>query len=465
MLRAIVPGAFLVVLASSSPAIGGQQAPAPTYTKDVAPIIFDKCASCHRPGEVAPMSFLTYDETRPWARAIQRKTRTREMPPWHADPRYGVFRNDRTLSDKERETIARWVAGGAPKGNDADMPPPPVFPQGWQGGTPDHVFEMPPWPVPAEGEVPNEYVWIRNPFNKDLLVNQLEVRPGDRAVVHHIRVDAVQLPEGCTVIDGKLVPTDGAACREPGGAVDTVNDRGDRYYLIAYVPGRGLDRHPEGTAKRIPAGAWIRFNVHYQPNGVATTDRSKLGVWFAKDTVTHEVFTRTAGQSLPTDADVTRLIAEGKEVVRDASAGRGGNNGGGRLPTIPPHAENFQVIGVTPVTQPITLYSLSPHMHLRGKDMKWILTWPDGREETILSVPKYDFNWQLQYQLAKPLRIPAGSRIVAIAHFDNSINNRYNPSPDKPAYWAEQSWDEMFSPFIEYSVDSLNLLTRSSRDH
>jgi hypothetical protein len=180
--------------------------------------------------------------------------------------------------------------------------------------------------------------------------------------------------------------------------------------------------------------------------------------------VTHEVFTRTAGQALPTDPDVTRLIAEGTEVVRDAAAGRGGNNGGGRLPTIPPHAENFQVIGVTPVTQPITLYSLSPHMHLRGKDMKWVMTWPDGREETILSVPKYDFNWQLQYELAKPLKIPAGSRIVAIAHFDNSIKNRYNPSPDKPVYWAEQSWDEMFSPFIEYSVDSLDLSSSGSRN-
>jgi hypothetical protein len=386
------------------------------------------------------------------------------MPPWHADPSHGVFRNDRSLTDGEIDTIARWVEAGAPKGNDADMPAVPEFPSGWQGGEPDYVFEMPKWPVPAEGEIPNEYVWIPNPFKEDLLVQQLELRPGNRSVVHHLRADAVQVPEGCKVVDGQLVHPDGTKCREPGGAVDTINERGDRYYLIAYVPGRGLDRHRPGTAKRIPAGAWIRFNVHYQPNGIATTDQSRLGVWFAKDTVTHEVFTRTAGQALPTDADVTRLIAQGNEIVRDNSIGRGGNNGAGRLPTIPPHAEDFQVIGVTPVTEPITLYSLSPHMHLRGRDMKWVLTWPDGREETILSVPKYDFNWQLQYELAKPLKIPAGSRIAAIAHFDNSIKNRYNPSPDKPVYWAEQSWDEMFSPFIEYSVDSLNLRASGSRN-
>ena len=438
-------------------------AAAPTYTRDVAPIVFDKCAHCHRAGEVAPMSLLTYEETRPWARAIKKKVVDREMPPWHADPQYGKFKDDRSLSDREIDIIVKWADAGAPKGDPAHMPPAPTFVSGWQGGQPDVIFEMPDYPVAAEGELPNEYIWVPNPHKEDLLVSQLELRPGNASVVHHIRVDAVALPEGCAVINSKLAAIDGKPCKEPGGANDVLNDRGDRYYLVAYVPGRTLERHAPGTAKRITGGHWIRFNVHYQPSGVETTDRSKLGVWLSKVPVTHEVFTRTTGQALPTDTDVTRLIAEGKEVVRDATIGRGGNNGSGRLPNIPPFAENWELIGITPVTEPITIYALSPHMHLRGKDLKWIVTWPDGREEVILNVPKYDFNWQLQYKLMTPLKLPAGSRVTAIAHFDNSAKNKYNPSPEKEVFWAEQSWDEMFSPFMEYTVDSQNVAAEPSK--
>jgi hypothetical protein len=445
--------AFLATAAVSY----AQSTAAPTYAKDVAPIMFNKCAECHRPGEVAPMSLLTYEETRPWARAIKKKVVEREMPPWHADPRYGKFQNDRSLTGRELDTVVKWVDAGAPQGNPADLPPAPAFTSGWLGGTPDYIFEMPEIPVAAEGELPNESFWVANPHKEDLLVSALELRPGNPSVVHHIRVDSVALPQGCTVEKAKLIGLDGKTCREPGGANDVINDRGDRYYLVAYVPGRGLEQHPPGTAKRISSGHWIRFNIHFQPSGVATTDKSRLGVWFSKVPVTHEIFTRTAGQALPTDEDVTRLIAEGKEIVREPATGRGGNNGGGRLPNIPPFAENWELIGITPVTEPITLYALSPHMHLRGKDLKWVVTWPDGREETILSVPKYDFNWQMQYKLLKPLKLPAGSRITAIAHYDNSANNKYNPSPEKEVFWAEQSWDEMFSPFIEYTVDRLKI--------
>lgn len=430
----------------------------PTFAKDVAPILFNKCVDCHRPGEVAPMSLLSYAEARPWARAIRAKVASRTMPPWHADPRYGKFRNDKSLTSQEIDTILKWVDSGAAKGDDADLPQAPVFASGWLNDRePDYVFRMPVVQVPGEGEIAGEYFWVKNPFTEDKFASAIELRPGNREVVHHIRVDVVDVPEGCTVIEGKLKGLDGGACKEPGGANDVITAQGDRFYLATYVPGRALDRKAPGTAKRIAGGHWVRFNMHYQPSGEATTDQSMLGVWFASGPITHEVFTRTAGQSLPTDPDVTRLIAEGREVVRDPAQGRGGNNGGGRLPNIPPFAENWELIGITPVTEPITIYALSPHMHLRGKDLMWIVTWPDGREDTVLSVPKYDFNWQLQYELATPLRLPAGSKITAIAHFDNSAANRYNPSPDKEVYWAEQSWDEMFTPFVEYTVDSLDL--------
>lgn len=447
---------------------GQPPASAPTFAKDVAPIVFDKCAQCHRPGEIAPMTLLSYQEIRPWAKPIRTKILSREMPPWHADPHYGTFRNNRSLTQEEINTIVKWVDAGAPKGDDADLPPTPTFASGWQGGRePDHVYEMPVVQVAAEGEIPSEYFWVKNPFNEDRFVEALELRPGNRSVVHHIRVDVVDLPEGCTVVDGKLKKLDGGACKEPGGANDILTKNGERFYLIAYVPGRGFDRKAPGTAKRISGGHWIRFNMHYQPSGLPTTDQSTLGVWFAKGAVTREVFTKTVGQSLPTEPDVTRLVAEGEEIVRDPTGGRGGNNGSGKLPNIPPYAENYELIGITPVTEPITIYAFSPHMHLRGKDLKWVLTWPDGREETLLSVPKYDFNWQLQYELATPLKVPAGSKITAIAHFDNSANNRYNPSPEKEVYWAEQSWDEMFSPFVEYTIDNLDLqkLARATQPH
>jgi hypothetical protein len=430
----------------------------PTFTKDVAPILFAKCTECHRRGEIAPMSLLSYEEVRPWAKAIRVKILSREMPPWHADQRFGKFRNDRSLTQSEIDTIVTWIDNGAPRGDARDVPIPPHFASGWQDQRdPDFVFEMPVVEVPAEGQLPNEYYWVPNPFAEDKFVEALELRPGNRAVVHHIRVDAVELPQGCKVVGAKLKALDGGFCKEPGGANDIVTTQGDRFYLVAWVPGRGLERKPTGTAKRVSGNHWIRFNMHYQPNGKMTTDQTKLGIWFAEGHISHEIFTRTAGQSLPTDPDVTRLIAQGNEIVRTRSEGRGGNNGAGRLPNIPPYADNWELIGITPITEPITLYSLSPHMHLRGKDLKWIVTWPDGRDETLLSVPKYDFNWQMQYELAVPLKLPAGSKITAIAHFDNTANNKYNPNPDKEVYWAEQSWDEMFSPFIEYTVDSLTV--------
>lgn len=454
----IVIGAVISLGYGLTVSAGQSPTSAPTFTKDVAPIVFNKCAQCHRPGEVAPMSLLSYQEVRPWAKAIRTKVQSREMPPWHADSRFGKFRNDRSLTPEEVDTIVKWVDAGSPNGNDADLPPVPTFASGWQNDRePDYVFEMPVVQVAAEGELPNEYYWVKNPFKEDKFVSALELRPGNRGVVHHIRVDVVDLPESCTVVDGKLKKLDGGVCKEPGGANDVVTTQGDRFYLAAYVPGRELDRKAPGTAKRISGQHWIRFNMHYQPSGAPTTDQSRLGVWFAKGPISFEVFTKTAGQSLPTDPDVTRLFAEGKEIVRDPAVGRGGNNGTGRLPNIPPYAENWELIGITPITEPITLYALSPHMHLRGRDLKWVVTWPDGHEETLLSVPNYDFNWQLQYELVAPVKLPAGSKIAAIAHFDNSVKNKYNPSPEKEVYWAEQSWDEMFSPFIEYTVDSLDL--------
>ena len=196
--------------------------------------------------------------------------------------------------------------------------------------------------------------------------------------------------------------------------------------------------------------------MHYQPSGKPEKDRSQLAVWFSKAPVTHEVYTRGTGQALPTtpSAEVPYIV-QGQEIPPVLSAN--GTLRKGKIPNIPPYTENWEIVGATAVTEAITLYALSPHMHVRGKDLTWKITWPDGRDETILSVPRYDFNWQINYELDKPLKLPAGSKITAVGHYDNSFKNRYNPAPEKQVYWSDQSWDEMFIPYIEYTIDSQRL--------
>jgi hypothetical protein len=450
-----------VVFASGSVTAAGdteQTAAAPTYTKDVAPILFKNCTSCHRPGEVAPMTLQSYEDTRPWARAIKQKVVRREMPPWFADPNHGQFKNNRLLSTEDIDTIARWVDAGAPRGNPTDMPAMPKFAEGWQGGEPDHVFVMPEFKVPAEGEIPMMNFWVQNPFKEDVFVEALEMRPGNPSVVHHGRIDVVALPPGHTVENGILMGPDGKPAFDPAGGVrDTADATGQRFQLIAFVPGRGYERYAPGTGKRISAGLWLRFNLHYQPKGIADTDATKLGIWFSKVPVHHEMFTRDVGMSLPTESQFTTYVRNQKDLIIGHRKAQDDTDKIERLPNIPAYADNWRLAAVTAVTEPITVHAFWPHMHLRGKDMKIIATFPDGREETLLLVPKYDFNWQLQYDLATPLKVPAGSTLTAIGHYDNSLNNRYNPAPDREVYWAEQSWDEMFSPFIEYTVDSLTV--------
>ena len=448
--------AFLALGSTTAAGQSGDVPPTPTFAKDVAPIIYESCVSCHRPGSIAPMSLTSYSEVRPWARAIRDKVVSGEMPPWHADPRYGTFRNERKLTTAQIETIERWVDTGATRGDDAHTPVLPTFAEGWQGGEPDYVFVMPEYQVPAEGEIGMTNFWVPNTFKEDRFLEAVEMRPGNPSVVHHGRIDVLELPHGLSVNEhGVLIGPDSRPfTEERGGVLDIPDDSGNRFHLISFVPGRGYERYAPGTGKRLTAGKWLRFNIHYQAKGIADTDATRLGVWFSKVPVTHEVFTRSVGTSLPTEIQHTRYMVGGKEVILNVPIGTGEIRTT-RIPNIPPHAENWKIVSVTPVTEPITIFSLWPHMHLRGKDMMWIVTFPDGRDEVILSVPNYDFNWQLQYELAEPLSVPAGSKLTAIGHYDNSIRNRYNPAPDKEVYWAEQSWDEMFSPYLEYTVDSL----------
>lgn len=460
---AVLGGSFVLVFALGAPAAAQGTAPAdhPTFSKDVAPILFKHCTSCHRPGEIGPMSFMTYETTRPWARAIQRKVVAREMPPWGADPATSMkMRNDRTLSQKEIDTLVAWVGAGAPRGDAADLPPAPTYASGWQRAEPDYVFEMPlDWTIKADGAESYLYFYQPIPFTEDKWAAAIEIRPSNFAVVHHSGAYVVDIPDGYTVKDGYLYDKDGKQVppTEPMGTSATTGDErpiAGANKLISYVPGRGIEEHPDGFAKRIPAGKYIRWVMHYNPTGKEEKDRSRLGLWWAKGTVTHEVLNLQAGDPVPGSGNRGLYFAQGKEVLynSDDTTGRRG-----KTPTIPPYEGNFKMMGITPVNEPITLYALTPHMHLRGKSMKWWVTYPDGREEVILDVPNYDFNWQVQYELAEPLKIPAGSKITNVAIYDNSAKNKWNPAPHLEVYWSEQSWDEMYQPTTQFSVDSQDL--------
>jgi hypothetical protein len=393
--RSLTVGAILVGASLAWPAFS--EAAAPTFSKDVAPILYAKCVECHRTGAIAPMSLMTYDDARPWARAIKQKVVAREMPPWGADPHVGKFANDPSLSDAQIATVAAWVDAGAPEGNHADLPTAPAFVEGWAMGKPDLIFEfVEPFNVPADGTVPYTYVTVPTNLKEDIWITALEYKPTDRRVLHHIISD---------VVEGNGKPA-------PGPSLTKDPSRKELGGIGGYVPGRQDTEFDEGTARKIPAGADIVLQMHYTTIGQPVSDRLQIGVKLAKQPPTK---------------------------LRAAS--------GGSMPNtsfaIPPGDGNYEVTAQKTFAQDTYLSTLYPHMHVRGKDVKYTLTYPDGREELLLSVPKYDFNWQLTYRLAEPKLIPAGSTLKVIAHFDNSRNNRFNPDPTATVRWGDQTWEEM----------------------
>jgi len=429
---------------------------APTFTKDIAPIFYDRCVTCHRAGEVAPMSLLTYDDVRPWAKAIKRKVESREMPPWGADPRFGTFKDDQSLTAAQIRTIAEWVDAGAPRGSDADLPAAPKLASGWSHGEPDIVIEMPvEFQIPAEGEVPVIDFFAKTPFDHDVYVKALEVRPSTNAVVHHAGLYVIdRLPAGAKLVNGQIVDANGkpmgrnAVARANGGSATEEIQK-----LLSFVPGRGYETYQGDAGQLIKAGSYIDFYMHYTPTGSPEKDRTKLGLYLAKpgEDVGHQIYHSFSV------AGPTAYLVEGQQYSPRWRPGQTRDEGGVNLPNIPPYAENWKVVSVHTIREPITLYGLAPHLHLRGKSMKYTLTLPDGEEEVLLDVPKYDFNWQLYYELATPRHIPAGSKVTVVTLFDNSAKNPYNPAPEKEVYWSEQSWDEMYAPQARITVDSRDL--------
>ena len=284
------------------------------------------------------------------------------------------MRNDRSLTQAQIDTIVAWVDGGAPKGNDADLPPMPKFADGWTfGREPDYILEMPvEATIPAEGELGVQMFYSPVPWSEDRFAETLEIRPGNRAVVHHAGVFVVDIPEGATIVNGRLIAPDGKAATDRGeglaGRADTTALPGANK-LLSWVPGRGVDSHRADVGKRIPAGKYINWQVHYNPIGKPEKDRTRLGIWFNKVPVTHEVLIRQAGDPLATTKGGLSLYrAEGKEV--EYTADESSTRRRSKTPNIPPYAEDWSLTGITPVTEDITLYAMSPHMHLRGKSLQ-----------------------------------------------------------------------------------------------
>jgi thiol-disulfide isomerase/thioredoxin len=379
-----------------------------TFTKDVSRIMQNRCQECHRSGEVAPMPLVTYKDALAWSEMIKEVVTEKRMPPWSADPKHGEFLNDRALTSKERETLLGWIEEGCPKGDDKDLPAAKTFPKGWMIGKPDVVFSMAEeFKVPKDGGkngISYKYFQIPTNYDEDRWIQAIEAKPGAREVVHHILVYAI--PKEMLNKKGKradAVPADGL-----GNGL-----------LVAYAPGDLPNKLPAGHAKKLPKGSVLFLQMHYTPDGVERKDRSSVGIVFAKEAPKHEVRTRAITQQI-------FLIAPG--------------------------AKAHKVTSTTKFTTEADLVSLLPHMHVRGKDFKYVAHYPDGKSETLLSVPKYDFNWQSNYHFKKPVRLPAGTRIECTAHFDNSADNPNNPDPKAWVHWGEQTWQEMMIGFTEYTV-------------
>jgi hypothetical protein len=391
----------------------------PVFYKDILPILQTHCQECHRAGEIAPMPFLTYAETRPWAKAIREQVIARKMPPWFADPASGHFANDRSLSQFQIDTITAWVKAGTPAGDVTHAPPPRQWPQGWNIGTPEEVLEPPAaFPVPATGAIDYQYLILPTHFTEDRWVQKVEVRTTSRSAVHHA---VVYLREpGSKWLEGSphgvmfsLPPTPD---HRPNPKSFTTSD-----LLMVYTPGNSYDQWPPGVAKRIRAGSDLVLQVHYTATGAATEDRTRIGIVFAKEP--------------PKQAVLSLQMSNDRFVI-------------------PPGDSNYRVQVSGTLPNDALLIGMFPHMHLRGKAFEYLITGPNGRVETLLKVNHYDFQWQLNYRLAEPRPINAGTHLTWVGYFDNSPNNSGNPDPTAEVRYGEQSWEEMMIGFFDVVVDA-----------
>jgi hypothetical protein len=406
--------ALLAMITFSSPAAshgGVKPPPTPTFYKDVAPIVQKHCQSCHRPGQIGPMSLVTYDDVRKRASLVEQMVQHRKMPPWFADPPYGPFANDPSLTESEIETIGEWVQAGAPAGNPADAPPAKKWVEGWSIQRPDSVIRMPEVVhIPPTGDVDYTYEIVPLGFKEDRWIQMSEILPSSHDHVHHAVV-YIRPPDSKWLRDAPL--NHAFTSHEQHDAHWTDSD-----LLLVYAPGSSPDQWPEGMAKFVPAGSDLVFQMHYTTNGHAAVDQTSVGLVFAKQAPERRVITL--------------------QLTNDRFE-------------IPPGDPDYEVEVSGTLPNDALLLGFFPHMHLRGKRFEYNIVRPGGNIETLLRV-NYDFHWQLSYRLAKPRPLKAGTRLQAVAWFDNSAQNPHNPDPTATVRWGDQTYEEMMVGFFDIAV-------------
>ncbi|HCS51557.1 MAG TPA: thiol-disulfide isomerase [Planctomycetaceae bacterium] len=366
-----------------------------TYSNQIARIFNQHCVECHRAGEVAPFVLTSYEDILGWEETILEVIAENRMPPWFANPEHGKFANDCRLSDQEKTLLETWVQNGMPEGDPVELPEPPEFVKGWRIPEPDQVIAMSDdeFSVPAQGVVDYQYFTVDPGWTEDKYICATEARPDNIPVVHHIVVYVV-----------------------PPGSEEK-NAHG-RYMLVGYAPGSLPQILNDGVAIPVVAGSKLIFEMHYTPNGREQLDRSYIGLKFMKK------------------QDVKKILGGGHAINTKFE--------------IPPGADHHTVTAEYRSPRDQLLLQLTPHMHLRGKAFRFEANYPDGSKEILLDVPHYNFNWQLNYKLAEPKRIPKGTRILCTAAYNNSESNLVNPDPTATVRWGDQSWNEMMIGFMSF---------------
>jgi peroxiredoxin len=376
-----------------------------TYASHTARIIQDNCQSCHRPGQIAPFPLTTYEEVSGWSAMIYFVLLDERMPPWNAGKDFdGHFLNERKISEADKNALMTWIDAGMPRGNPDQEPPAIEWPKDWRIGQPDKVFKVKKgYTCPEQGVVEYQHFSINTNYREDKWIRAIECQPGASDVVHHIV----------------------AYLRDPkSGQSDTSRLGLEDGFLAAQVPGDLPSIFPPGYAKKLPAGHDLILQVHYTTNGKQRVDRSSIAMIFTDEPIKQEVFTR----------GIYNMTF-----------------------SIPPGESNYEVRAEYTLEEDIELLSFYPHMHFRGKDFTYVAHMPDGSQQALLTVPRYDYNWQESYILKKPILLPAGAKIECIAHYDNSKDNFVNPDPTKTVTFGEQSWDEMMFGYIDYAIPSRKL--------
>jgi hypothetical protein len=439
MRRSVAASLFLILCSVVCQAETSTAETATTFNKDVAPILYKNCAVCHHPNDIAPMSLITYKEVRPWAAAIREAVAQRKMPPWHADPHVGDFLNNPRLSDTDIATVVNWVKSGAPEGNPRDLPPAPAFQTGWHI-KPDVVISIPETAVAAGNQDDYEYIYVPTNFTEDKWVHAAEVLPGDRRIVHHATVSVVSANDVPKLREehgdspklepfqfrtGKVnhmksdAPVANDGCVSGEGPLKDPSAGYVNHVPAIYLPGHLAETRPAGYALKIPAGSYLQFQIHYSNRlGKAMTDRTSIGIVFAKKPVTHEVAQY--------------------EIWNNWFL-------------IPPNDGDHKVTSCYILPKDVLAVAYTAHMHFRGKSMTTEAIYPDGHHEVLFNVPKYDFRWQETYFLKHQFVLPKGTKLVTTAYFDNSANNPLNPDPSKSIRWGEPSTEEMMGFWLAFA--------------